>query len=391
MSHTLFIIAGETSGDLHGASLARAIRQRESSVSLLGLGGPRMREAGVEVVHDVTEHAVVGFSEVIRSLRAVHKVFVEMVRLLDQRRPDAVVLIDYPEFNLRFARKAHKRGIPVVYYISPQVWAWRQGRVRTIARHVDRLLVILPFEPSFYARHGIKATFVGHPLLDVLSDYRHDRRFTAELGLADERPLIGILPGSRQREIQHLLPTMLAAAEDIDRQLEGIAVAIPPAPSIPAEQYESWPTLTELPLHMFPGRTYEVMAAADLLLVASGTTTLEAAIIGTPMIVIYKLSAPSWLIARLLVGDVRYCSLVNLVADREVVPELLQRQANPENIARTAVALCRHGGLERMAQELATDVRARLGEPGASGRAADEILSLLRESPGANPTGAETQ
>jgi lipid-A-disaccharide synthase len=378
MSHSILIIAGESSGDLHGASLARALREREPDITLFGLGSHRMREAGVEVAHDVTPHAAVGVSEVVASLSAVRGAYLDMIAQLDRRRPDAAVLLDYPVFNLGFARHAHRRGIPVIYYISPQIWAWRQGRVRKIARRVDRLLVILPFEPAFYARHRVEARFVGHPLLDILAGYRHDRRFAEEAGLPTGRFILGLLPGSRKREIGVLLPTLLAAAERIDRELGGVTVAIPPAPSVPPEEYESWQKLTSVPLHIRPGRTYPVMAAADLVIVASGTATLEAGIIGTPMIVVYKLSRLTWLLGRLLVRGVRFCSLPNLIAGREVVPELLQRQCTPDNLARRAIALAR-SGLAEMADDLAANVRPRLGQPGASARAADEILDLLHQ------------
>ncbi|MFP4055912.1 MAG: lipid-A-disaccharide synthase [Candidatus Brocadiia bacterium] len=377
MSPTLFIVAGESSGDLHGASLARALRQRRPELALAGLGGPRMAEAGVDVVRDVTAHAAVGISEALASVRTVLKAFREMVALLEERRPDAVVLIDYPEFNLRFARRAHRRGIPVCYYISPQVWAWRQRRVRAIRRYVDRLLLVLPFEHDFYAAHGIEATFVGHPLLDVLHPYRHDRSSARDLGLPEDQFLLGLLPGSRKREVAALLPPMLGAAERLESHLGSLSVALAPAPSVPAEEYESWRGRTSLPFRLFPGKTYEVMAACDLLLVASGTATLEAGIIGTPMIVTYKVSPLSWLLARLLVRRIRYCSLVNLVADRQVVPELLQGEATAENIADHALALIREGRLEQVGRELAADVRPRLGQPGASGRAAEEILDLV--------------
>ena len=378
MSHTVFIIAGESSGDLHGANLARALREREPDVVLRGLGGPLMRHAGVEVVRDVTAHAAVGVSEAIASVRAVWAAYRAMVALLDQERPDAVVLIDYPEFNLRFARQAHGRGIRVVYYICPQVWAWRQGRVNTIARCVDRPLVILPFEREFYARHGVEAAFVGHPLLDILRPYRHDRRFAAEVGLPTDRLILGLLPGSRRKEIGALLPIMLEAAERIGEGLGGITVAVAPAPSVPPEQHETWKGMTRLPLHVLPGQTYPLMAGADLLLVASGTATLEAGIIGTPMIVTYKVSRLTWILGRLLVRSIRFCSLPNLIADREVVPELLQDGLTPATLAQRALSLARGDGLKKMAETLACEIRPRLGEPGASGRAADEVVGLLR-------------
>jgi lipid-A-disaccharide synthase len=377
MSHSLFIVAAESSGDLHGATLARALRERAPDLGLFAFGGSHMAQAGVEVAHDLTPHAAVGISEALRSIGAFRRGLREAVRLLDHRRPDAVVLIDSPELNLRLARHAHARGIPVVYYISPQVWAWRPWRVKTIRRCVTRLLVILPFEPAFYARHGVEATFVGHPLIDVLRDYRHDRRWAAGLGLPDDKPIIGLLPGSRRREISRLLPILLEAAHRIHRNLEGVTLAVAPAPSVPPEQYQTWPGLTPHPLHLVPGRTYELMAGADLLLVASGTATLEAGIIGTPMIVTYKLSVLTWLVARALVRGVRYASLVNLVAGRELVPELLQGRCTPGHIARQAVSFFRDGGLREMTDALALEVRTRLGEPGAPGRAADQILSLL--------------
>ena len=379
MSYRIFIMAGEASGDFHGASLARALRERQPDMRLAGLGSHHMREAGVEILHDLTPHAAIGVFEVLSVMRRIHKVFRQMVARLDSERPDAVVLIDYPMFNLRFARQAHERGIPVVYYVSPQIWAWNQRRAYLMARYVDRLLVVLPFEAEFYARFGVEATFVGHPLLDVLRDYRHDRRFATELGLPEDRFILGLLPGSRWSEIKYLLPILLKAAEKIDRRLEGITVAVAPAPSIPRETYESWQQRTPLPLRFFPGRTHEVMAGADLLLVASGTATLEAGIIGTPMIVTYKVSVASWLMTLLLVQDIKFCSLVNLVAGRELVPEILQWKVTPSRIARAAVSLYRRGGLHEMARTLADELRHRLGQPGAAGRAADEILALLAQ------------
>ncbi len=412
MSRTLFILAAESSGDLHGASLARAIRRRDPDATLFGFGGAHMAEAGVEVVCDLTAHAAVGISEAIRSIGAFRRGLRQAVELLEHRRPDAVVLIDSPELNLRLARVAHERGIPVVYYIGPQVWAWRRGRVKTIARTVDKLLVILPFEPAFYAQHGVEATFVGHPLVDTLEEYRQARlaagstlerraAFLATLAqsahgpsadaprpaphrqnppppsCSPQMPIIGILPGSRRREIGRLLPILLEAARRIDRNLEGVTIVAAPAPSVLPEQYEKWQTLSRHRIHLAPGRTYELMAAADLLLVASGTATLEAGIIGTPMIVTYKVSPLTWLIARALVRGIRYCSLVNLIAERELVPELLQGRCTPGRIARQAVSFFRDGGLEETAKALAHEVVPRLGEPGAAGRAADQILAML--------------
>ena len=381
MSHTLFIIAGESSGDLHGARLAQALREREPAITLVGMGGHRMRDAGVELAADVTALAAVGVIEVLGVLRRINATFHKMIAELDRRRPDAVVLIDYPAFNLRFARWAHQRGVPVVYYICPQVWAWHQSRVKKIGRYTDKRLVILPFEPAFYARHGVEATFVGHPLLDGLAAYHHDRRFAAEAGLPTDRFILGLLPGSRRSEIHRLLPIMLGAAERMAPELGGITVATAPASTLPPEEYNTWPAqCPALPHHLLPGKTYELMAGADLLLVASGTATLEAGIIGTPMIVTYKLAPFTAFLAWLLVRGVPHISLANLVAGREVVPELTQLRATPKAIARAALKMIREGRLAQMADELAAEVRPRLGEPGASGRAADEILALLHRN-----------
>jgi len=377
MSRCIFILAGETSGDYHGANLARALRQRQPDIALVGMGGQRMRQAGVEVVHDVTALAAVGITETLGVLRRINAVFHAMIAELDRRRPDAVVLIDYPTFNLRFARWAHQRGFPVAYYICPQVWAWHQSRVEKLRRYTTKRLVILPFEPAFYAHHNIEVTFVGHPLLDSLASYRHHRRFAADLGLPADRFILGLLPGSRTSEIHRLLPLMLRAAEHFAHGLGPITLAAAPAPSVPPAEYNTWPGRTTLPLRLFPGKARELMAGADLLLVASGTATLEAGIIGTPMIVTYKVAPFTAFLAWLLVRGVRHISLVNLVAGRELVPELLQDKATPENIASRALDLVRGGHLPKMAAELAAEIRPRLGEPGVPGRAADEILALL--------------
>ncbi len=379
MAHSVLIIAGESSGDLHGAHLAHSLREREPDIQLAALGGPAMAEAGVEVHRDVTAHAAIGVVEVLGVLRHFIRAFRDMERLLDERRPDAVVLIDSPEFNLRFARRVHRRGIPCIYYISPQLWAWRAWRVRTVRRCVDRMLVILPFERGFYARHGVDAVFVGHPLVDVLADYRHDRRFAEALGLPSGRFTLGLLPGSRRKEIRYMLPAMLGAAERLDRELGGITVALAPAPTFRREHYEAWRAMTSLDLHMCPGSTYELMAGADLLFVSSGTATLEAGLIGTPMIVPYKAAWLSYIVAKTFVRTIRFFSLPNLVAGRRLVPELLQSEVTAARLSEEALALVRGGGLERMAAELAAEVRAPFGEPGASGRAADEILALLRD------------
>jgi lipid-A-disaccharide synthase len=388
----LLMVAGEASGDLHGARLLAELRRLVPGVRAFGLGGPELRAAGLDAVADSSEVAVVGVVEVLKVLPRVRQVFAALLAEVDRRRPRAAVLIDFPDFNLRLAGRLARRGIPVIYYISPQVWAWRRGRVRTIARRVDEMLVLFPFEVEFYRRSGVRAVHVGHPLVDEVP-----RLPSAwERGPAAGEPYrLALLPGSRRSEIEALLPVMLAGAATVAAELP-VAVTLIRAPGIPeallAEHVEAFRRRSagdlgrrgpdgsgrggELPVRVESEDRFGAIADSHLALCASGTATLEVGLLGTPMIVLYRLARWSYLLARLLVRLPNF-AMVNLVLGREVVPELLQGEAEPERIGAEALRLL--GDPEARARVRAglAELRPRLGAGGASVRAAREVAEVL--------------
>jgi len=366
------VVAGEASGDLHGATLARALARLVPEWSLVGMGGERMREAGVRLLHGIEEASVVGISEVARRLPALLRGLRRLGRHLAETRPSGLVLIDFPDFNLRLARTASALGIPVVYFIAPQVWAWRRGRLRTIARHVHRVLAVFPFEVGLYQEAGVPVEFIGHPLLDVLPAL--DRGPARQAYARDGETLVGLLPGSRREEVARHLPLMLQAAGRIQAARPGARFVLALAPTIPAEAVAGPLRRGGVAVRVVSGETYRVMAGADLLLVASGTATLEAAWFGTPMVVVYRVSPLSSLIGRLVVRGVRHISLPNILAGREIVPELVQGAATSAAMAREALALLDDPGARARQLDALREVRARLGQPGATERAARSIL-----------------
>ncbi len=376
----MLLVAGEASGDLHGATLARALAGLAPGLGLAGMGGPRMEAAGVRILHGIERAAVVGGTEVLGRLPALVRIFRDLVGRLRADRPRVLVLIDFPDFNLLLARRARALGIPVVYFVPPQVWAWRRGRLRVMARDVSRVLAVFPFEVALYQEAGVPVEFVGHPLLDVLPAFD---RATARQGLAGSRDvLVGLLPGSRAEEVRRHVPLLLGAAVEIVRRVPRARFVLPLAPTLPPTAVAGALETTRVTINVLPGQAHRVMAAADLLLVASGTATLEAACYGTPMVVLYRLSAVSYTLARLVVRGVSAISLPNILAGRPVVPELIQRDATPGRLAEAAVSLLQSEPA-RLAQRAALcEVRARLGASGAGERAA---RAVLRESGHAVP------
>jgi len=369
------LVAGEASGDLHGATLARALTSLEPGIALVGMGGSRMEAAGVRLLHGIDRAGVVGGTEVLGRLPALVRILRDLGHRLAELRPRALVLIDFPEFNLRLARRARAERIPVVYFMAPQVWAWRRGRLQTMARDVTRVLAVFPFEVGLYQDAGVPVDFVGHPLLDVLPPIA---RAAARAGLAaEDEQLVGLLPGSRVAEVQRHLGVLLGAAQKILGRESRVRFALPLAATIRAADVEGSIRDTGLAVQVLRGEAYRVMAGADLLLLASGTATLEAACYGTPMVVLYRLSRLSYALARLLVRGVSHISLPNIIAGRGVVPELIQGQATPARLARAALALLRDGEARARQQAVLREVRARLGQSGAGERAA---RAVLRES-----------
>lgn len=364
----IFFSAGESSGDMHGANLIRALREASPGLVCEGLGGPRMAEAGMELHCDLAGRAIMGFAEVVKSFSYIRRVFLETVARLEKTRPDCLVTIDYPGFNIRLAQRAKALGIPVAYYISPQVWAWKKRRIYTIAKAVDKMLAILPFEEELYKRVGVDCAYVGHPLLDQIER-------TPVTGLFQGDMVIGILPGSREQEIRRLLGVMLDAARGIRNQYPQ-ARFVAPCVDVTREQ-QVRALAGDFPLETVIGKTYEVLKAARFCLVASGTATLETALFGVPMLIVYKTAPINYWIARSVV-DIKFIGLANILAGRGIVPEFIQDDACAERMLPAALELI--GDTPRraaMLNDLAA-VREQLGGPGASARAASEILTLVQ-------------
>jgi lipid-A-disaccharide synthase len=369
----ILVVAGEASGDLHAARLVSELRRLEPDLGFFGLGGDEMRAAGVETLAHSSEISVVGITEVARILKRARQIFASLLREVDRRRPAAAVLVDFPDFNLRLARELKKRGVAILYYISPQIWAWRRGRIKTIARLVDRMLVLFPFEVDFYRRHGVDVVHVGHPLVDevpVLPSAWGE-------GEPNGGPYrLALLPGSRVSEVEALLPVMLDAVRQLAAELP-IEARLIRAPTIPQELIEEEIDLAGLPVRIISEDRFAAVADSHLALCASGTATLEVGLLGTPTIMLYRLGRWTWILARLLVR-LPYVSLVNLVLGRRVIPELLQGAAHPERIAAEAERLLLDERRRDAMRAGLAELRGRLGEGGASRRAAREVAAVLR-------------
>jgi lipid-A-disaccharide synthase len=367
---TIFLSAGEESGDLHGAALARALKERIPGVRLLGLGGGRMEAEGVRLMAGLSELAVMGFAEVVRHLPFFIGLRRRVFAALEAEGVDLVIPIDYPGFNLRLARHARGRGRPVLYYIAPQVWAWHRSRVRDLARDADRVAVVLPFEEAFLREHGVEATFVGHPLLDAPAPPLPRDAWARAHGLDPARPILALFPGSRAQEVKRHLAVFRAAAETVVAARPDVQPVFAAAPALDVSVYAKagWPTVPS---------GGGLMRYATAALAKSGTTTLEAALAGTPLVVAYRMNRLSYALARRVV-KVPHIALANLIAAERVAPEFVQDAATPAALATALLPLLEAESLERgQMLEGWRRVQARMGGPGASARTAEMAAELL--------------
>lgn len=372
----ILIVTGEASGDLHGAHLAKAIMALDPTTELIGIGGPSMRAAGVNLVPGVPQLDVMGLIG-LSAVRAMFQRVRAIRRVLKAEAWDLVVLIDNPGLNFHFARVAKAAGRRVLYYIAPQLWAWRPGRMKWIQRRVDHVVVILPFEPELYHRAGVRCTFVGHPLLDMVAAHYDRAKLRREFGLSESARVVGLLPGSRVSEVEMLLPVLLKTAAQLVLAEPGTQFILAQASSIDDNLIQTLLRDSPVPVQVVHDRASEVMALSDVLLIASGTATLQAAVVGTPMVLLYKTSPLTYRLARWLI-TVKWIGLVNLVGGRLIVPELVQEDATDERLCREVLHLLRDPSAYNEMKEGLRQVRQLLGEPGASSRAAQVVLSECR-------------
>jgi lipid-A-disaccharide synthase len=372
----ILIITGEASGDLHGAHLAKAIAARDPSVELVGIGGAYMRAAGVAMIPGIPQVDVMGLIG-LSAVRVLIRRVLAIRRVLKADAWDLVVLIDNPGLNFHFARVAKAAGRRVVYYIAPQLWAWRPGRMKWIQQRVDHVVVILPFEEDLYRRAGVRCTFVGHPLLDSVAPHYDRAALRAKYNLDATAPVVGLLPGSRVAEVSMLVPLLLETARRLAASNPKTQLILAQASSIDDHLLHSLLRESPVPVSVAKDQASEVMAASDVLLVASGTATLQAAVVGTPMVLLYKTTWPTYWIARLLVM-VKWIGLVNLVAGRSIVPELIQDEATAERLGQEVRRLLTDQRAYHDMKDGLRQVRESLGEPGASRRAAEVVLAECR-------------
>ncbi|MEE9910663.1 MAG: lipid-A-disaccharide synthase [Deltaproteobacteria bacterium] len=373
----VMIVAGEASGDLHGSFLVREMLAINPSLHFYGIGGSKMKEAGVRLLTSAADIGVVGVTEVFSKIGTFIKVIAMIRKSMDQLKPNLVILIDFPDFNLNIvARAAKKRNIRIFYYISPQVWAWREGRVRQIKRLVNKMAVILPFEVDFYAKHGFAVDYVGHPLRDTVKSELTRSGARLHFGLSEKQTTIGLLPGSRTAEITRLLPEMMKAAQIISLNIPDAQYILPLADTVEDKNVAAIIAASGIPVKMVRGRTYDVLACCDLAIVTSGTATLETGLMGVPMVIIYKMSLFSALIGKLFINP-KYIGLVNIIAGKTVAPELVQLAATGPRIASEALAILLNEDKQQEISRELNNIRQKLGEPGAARRAAQIACEMI--------------
>lgn len=373
----ILISAGEASGDIHAAAVTRELKKIAPETEVFGMGGDCLREAGGEVLFDIKEHGVMGFAEIICKLPALFKLKNAFAKVMEERRPDCLVVVDYPGFNMRLAKLAKSMGIPVVSYISPSAWAWHKSRAKSVAHIVNKVAAIFPFEYEVYKAAGADTEFVGHPLVDIVKPHLTQAAAWEKAGKQAGRDLILLLPGSRLMEIQKMLPTMLQAAKLILEKRPETDFTMPRAKTIPLEMLENMVKAAGVPVKIIEGDNYDVMFSADLALATSGTVTLEAALCGLGSVIVYKTSPITAFIARRVI-NIPDIGLPNIVAGRHILPELLQEDFTPERLQQEALALLEPERNAQMKKDLAY-VKERLGASGAVHRVAELVLRIAEE------------
>jgi lipid-A-disaccharide synthase len=375
----VLIVAGEASGDLHGSNLVREMLRIDPGLSFKGIGGRRMADAGVRILANTSDMAVVGLTEVASRLKLIAANFFRLKRMLREEKPDLVILIDYPDFNLPLAKAARREGLRVFYYISPQVWAWRRGRIDRLKRDVDRMAVILPFEESFYRQAGMEVNFVGHPLLDAVKRKYPRKEALTRIGLDAGRPVIAILPGSREGEVRRILPAMLSAGKLLRERIPDAQFVLTLADTLDAGLIEEYTRASSVPVRIVADDAYDAVGASDAAMVASGTATVETALLEVPMIVVYRVSLPTYWVGRMVVR-VENIGMVNIIAGKTIAPEFIQDGADPERMADAIYDLLHNRSKHEAVKEELRKIRKKLGEPGAAGRAAGLAIELLRKA-----------
>ncbi len=374
----IMIMSGEASGDMHGANLAREIWKKDPATAIYGVGSKQMQAAGVRMLADASKISVVGITEVLTHLGVIYGVYATLKRFLKDERPDLLVLIDFPDFNIMLGKAARKLDIPVLYYISPQVWVWRKGRIKTIAGLVKAMIVVFPFEVPLYEQAGVDVRFVGHPLTDIVRSELTREQAKNAFGLDMSRRTIALLPGSRKSELTHLLPDILAAVKILSCRFPDLQFILPVAPTLDQDFVRAFVEQCGVPVRLIEGRVYDALRASDAAIVTSGTATLETGLMAVPMVIVYRISAIThFIISRLAHDGLKHIGLVNIVADEMLVPELIQEKSTPRHMADAVDRMLVdpvyydriRAGLEK--------VRKRLGSAGASERAASVVREIL--------------
>ncbi len=371
----VMICAGEASGDLHGASVADDLKTLDPQIELLGMGGSHMRTAGVDIVYDIADIGVMGFVEILWNLPKFFRLRDYLSKVMDARRPDVILLIDYGGFNMALASVAKKKNIPVVYYICPKAWVWGKWRAKAIAGWVEKVAAIFPFEAEIYREAGASVEFVGHPLLDIVHPSMDREAAYRYFGADPQRPLLLLLPGSRYQEVESLLELMLASARKVQQQIPDCQFFLPVAPTIPLERIESVVKASGVPVVFTRNSTYNLMQIADCAIAASGTVTLEAALMELPSVIVYRVKTATYWLIR-IVANVSHVGLPNIVTGRRILPELIQDEATSANVSQAALRLMQDPAVREQARTDIKEVRVKLGQPGAVLRVAKIVMDV---------------